>query len=282
MRRKRSEGMGRLGVSVSCLVFVALAGCRYVDGLVELEDMLEKNQLKYEVAELSESGHKKRMKEIDDAYAEPRTPARVNLSLETSLHSISPHNRYAALAHGARACVWFAQNANTRHERERYALLGIAWGKEAKKRDSIAAESHYYLGLNRGELLKLRGFSVSKLARDMLGNLRMAQELDPGLDHCGPARALGELMVKIKAYPAHAIGTYERGVELLEEAVRGCPTYGKNYLLLAEAKIASEEFDKARALLNEMVDLPDPPDHAVDHQAWLVRAGELLSDLPGL
>ncbi len=43
-----------------------------------------------------------------------------------------------------------------------------------------------------------------------------------------------------------------------------------------------KEFDKARALLNEMVDLPDPPDHAVDHQAWLVRAGELLSDLPGL
>ena len=78
MRKRRSEGCARgsgarlLIVGVSCLTVLALDGCQQVDGLVELEDVLERNQLKYESAELSEASLKKRMKEIDDAYADPR------------------------------------------------------------------------------------------------------------------------------------------------------------------------------------------------------------------
>ena len=283
MRKKRSdETAKRLGVSVCGLVFLALVGCTYVDGLVELEDMIEKNQLKYEGAQLSEAGLKRRMKEIDDAYAEPRTPAKVNLSLETSLHSISSHNGYLALARGARACVWTAKHATTRADREQYALLGIAWGKEAVKRASTQVASYYYLALNRGVLLELRDFGISRLARSMKGNLLMARELDRSFDDCGPARALGELMVQTRRLPLYSIGTYNEGIELLDQAVKDCTTYGENYLVSAESLIVGGEFDRARALLNQLVDLPDPPDHAADHQGWLARASELMSDLPGL
>lgn len=282
MRKRRSEGGELLIVGSSCLVFLFFTGCEQVDGLIELEDMLERNQLKYEAAQLSEASLTKRMQEIDDAYAEPRSPASVNLSLETSLYSISRHNGYAALWRGARACAWLARNAKIRSEKEEHALLGIAWGKEAVKRDSARAESYYYLALNEGILLELRDYSLQKFARNMKGNLLMAHELDSGLEHCGPERVLGQLMVKTRKLPLYGIGSYQLGIEKLEAARDRCPDYGDNYIALAEALIEGGDYARARTLLNEMVDLPGPPDHSADHQHWLARASELLADLPGL
>ena len=180
MRKRRSEGCGRgrgvrsVAIVVSWLMVLAFAGCKEVDGLVKLEDMLERNQLQYESARLSAASLAKRMKEVDDAYAEPRTWAKVNLSLETSLLSISPEGGYAALWRGARACAWLSLNAATRSDEEKYAFLGIAWGREAVKRDSTLAASYYYLALNEGRLLQLRDYKLRKFAREMKGHLLMA------------------------------------------------------------------------------------------------------------
>lgn len=266
----------------SSLMFLMMAGCSSADGLIALEDVMEGNQLKYEQARLSTAALEKRIKEIDEAYAEPRTSARVNLSLETSLLSIAPENGYAALWRGARACAWLARDAATRSEREEYAFMGIAFGKEAVKRSSTVAESYYYLALNEGILLDVRDYTLQKFARDMKGNLLMAESLDPGMDHCGPDRALGRLTVKAGKFPAYGIGDYGSGIRLLEEARERCPTFGANHLELAEALIHVGNFERARAVLNEMVDLPHPPDHSADHQRWLARASDLLNDLPGL
>lgn len=267
---------------ISCLALLIVAGCSSAEGLVELEDVMERNQLKYEVAQLSKAALEKRMKEIDDAYAEPRTPASVNLSLETSSLSISQENGYGALWRGARACAWLARHAVSRAQKEDYAFKGIAFGREAVKRASTLAESYYYLALNEGILLEMRDYSLRRFARDMKGHLLMARSLDPGLDHCGPQRALGRLMVKTRKFPSYGTGDYQGGIRQLEEARERCPTFGANHLELAEALIEGGEHARARAVLNEMVDLPHPPDHSADHQRWLARASELLSDLPGL
>lgn len=274
--------MGLPVAGVSCLVILAFAGCKEVDGLVELEDMLERNKLKYEPAELSGASLEKRMKEIDDAYAEPRTWAKVSLSLETSLLSISPQNGYAALWRGARACAWLSRNAATRSDKEDYSLLGIAWGKEAIKRDSTRPESYYYLGLSEGLLLEEREYKLPKFLRDMKGNLLMADQIDANLDYCGPKRALGRLLVQARKYPLYPIGDYAQGVEYLEAATQDCPTFGENYLALAEALIDGGDYQRARTLLNQMVAMPGPPDHSADHEHWLARASDLLNDLPGL
>ena len=53
--QRRSRGVELLIVGVSCVMVLVFAGCKQVDGLVELEDMLERNQLKYEPARLSEA-----------------------------------------------------------------------------------------------------------------------------------------------------------------------------------------------------------------------------------
>ncbi len=288
MQKRRSEGCGRgrrvqlVAVLASWLMVLAFAGCKEVDGLVKLEDMLERNHLKFETAQLSKAGLAKRMKEIDDAYAEPRTWAKVSLSLETSLFSISPEDGYAALWRGARACAWLSLNAATRADEEQYAYLGIAWGREAVKRDSTSALSYYYLALSEGRLLELRDYKLRKFARDMKGHLLMAGNIDPSVDFCGPKRALGRLLVRTRNQPTFSIGNYAEGLAYLEEARQDCPTFGENYLALAEALIYGGELERARTLLNQMVDMPNPPDHSADHQHWLAKASDLLNDLPGL
>ena len=45
------------------------------------------------------------MKSIDEHYVEPRTPAKVEYSLETALASISRANDFGALWRAARACA---------------------------------------------------------------------------------------------------------------------------------------------------------------------------------
>ena len=288
MQKRRSEGYGRVrgvqlvAAGVSWLIVLAFAGCKEVDGLVQLEDMLERKHLKYETAQLSKAGLAKRMKEIDDTYAEPRTWAKVELSLETSSLSISPEDGYASLWRGARACAWLSLNAPTRAEEHRFAYLGIAWGREAVKRDSTSAQSYYYLALSEGRLLELRDYKLRKFAQDMKGHLLMAGQIDPRVDFCGPKRALGRLLVLSRKQPNFSIGNFAEGLAYLEEARRDCPTFGENYLALAEAMIDGGELERARTLLNQMVDMPGPPDHSADHQHWLAKASDLLNDLPGL
>lgn len=287
--QKRISDPRRPGLRVRCvavgvvwLLALSFVGCKQVDGLVKLEDMLERNQLKYEPAQLSTTSLKKRMSEIDEAYAEPRTWAKVSLSLETSLLSISPEDGYAALWRGTRACAWLARNAPTDEEAERYALLGIAWGNEAIKRDSTQAASYYYLALNEGRLLELRDFKLRTYAREMKGHLLMAERLDPSIDYCGPKRALGRLLFQTRGELNFAIGDFGESLQYLEQAREACPSFGENYLVLAEALIEAGQFERARGLLNQMVDLPGPPDHSADHQHWLAEASDLLNNLPGL
>ena len=160
--------------------------------------------------------------------------------------------------------------------------MGIRWGREAVKRDSTLADSYYYLALNEGRLLELRDYKLRKLAREMKGHLLMAGQIDPSVDFCGPKRALGRLLVQARKHPSFSIGNYAEGLQYLEEARQDCPTFGENYLATAEALIVGGEFERARTLLNQMVDMPGPPDHSADHQHWLTKASDLLNDLPGL
>ena len=93
---------------------------------------------------------------------------------------------------------------------------------------------------------------------------------------------LGRLLAQSRRYPLYSIGDSAQGVEYLEAAMENCPTFGENYLALAEALIDSGDYERARTLLNQMVAMPGPPDHSADHEHWLARASDLLNDLPGL
>lgn len=276
-RRRSEEDVRRVGARVALAVAAALfAGC---DLTPSLEDTLGP-RLAYEEVDLAPGLLADRMKEIDASYAEPRTPAKVQVSYETSLISISPKNGYEALWKGARACAWIALNDPSPARRLEYAKKGCLMGQEAVKKLSNRVESHYYyahcLGALAQESPQRPGRRDIQKIRD---EIQLALALDPRYDHCGPHRFLGELMVKTDPYPLFAVGTLTVGLQHLETATKLCPDFGENHLKYAEALREDGRLDRARRAAERVLSCPVPPDYSVEHKDWLEKATTLIEEL---
>ena len=221
-RRGRSSGV-RFGAIVAAMAIGGLLGCHapeIVEDTFPAHMIYEGRTLAYEEANLSEITAQKRLDEIDRQFAEPRTPAGVRLSQETCQYSITGESHYGALWRGSRACAWLAGDAASSSERSNCALDGIAWGKAAVERDSADASSYYYLAINYLHLFDMQLVKERRLAGRIKENLRMARSLDPQVDHCGPSRALGLLIVMMVDQPLLSLGTRSGGITLLKEATQ--------------------------------------------------------------
>jgi len=287
--RRQGEGIGgraqgRRGawVALALMAAAAAGGCGGIDAFApEMDDIVRPSQLKYEETDLTPTALADRMREVDDAYAEPRSPAKVSLSLETSVHSISNVNGYAALWRGARACAWLARNLHDRSQRETFALKGISMGREAAHRASTNVESFYYLGLCLGAFAELKGTPPRDIVREMRDMMQMAMALDAKFDYCGPHRFLGLLMVESDAYPLYAVGNAELGLKHLETAAKVCPDYGENHLVYAQALEKEGHGELARAEAEKVLQSARPKDLTAEHDRWLEEANDILQGLQG-
>ena len=97
--RRRSLESWRRAWAVSAVALVS--GCSTVP-LVTMHDVWDANAYRPIEQNLSPAALERNMAEIDAQYAEPRTPAKVALSLETAEVSTSPNNSFAALWRGAK------------------------------------------------------------------------------------------------------------------------------------------------------------------------------------
>ena len=286
---------GLLGLTVIGTMVLGLTGCiqEYVDDQL----VLGPRTVELDTTELSPTLLAERIREIDENYAEPRTPARVALSLETSLISISPVNDYEALWRGMRACAWLARNyplstdgplaslGASASMRRQFALRGVALGQQARAKISHRVESFYYLGQCQLALLE-QGLNVARpTIREAQEHLKIAIALDAGFDHCGPRRALGEVLIAASERTFLRKGARDAYVrdatDHLRAAANACPDYAKNRLALARASIKRRDYETARANLEEVLVSQTPADYASDHERWLEEANELLIDLQG-
>ena len=272
---KRSERLTGKLLGVLALV-CGLAGCSNI--APEIDDVLEK-KLMYKEMNFTEGKLAERMKEIDSSYAEPRTPTKVQLSYETSLDSISKVNGYEALWRGTRACAWLGLYHPERAQREQFAEKGIRMGYEAVKKTSTKVESHYYLALCIGGLADVRGTASPDLVKSMKERMLIANAINPGFDHCGPDRFLGELTVKTADYPLWGIGTVAGGLEMLRRACANCPDFGENHLIYARSLMDDGQTEKAREELDKVLKCPKPQDYTAEHEKWLQEATTLLTEL---
>lgn len=274
----------RLSAAGLCVALLGLlSGCEGLDVLApSMEDIVNENPFHHEETNLTPEALADRMKEIDTLYAEPRYFEKVNHSYGVCLQSISHQNDYGALWRGARACAWVALEESRPHsERRDYALKGIAIGKAAVDKASTSAESHYYLALCLAAYADMKQSASKEFLQRISYHAKMARELDPKLDFCGPQRILGRLMVDTEDYPLYAVGTAAEGLALLKEATAMCPEFGENHLVYAKALQKDDEYDQAREQLETLLTLPKPPDHSAEHEAWLKEATQLLTSLQG-
>ena len=284
-RSSRRWSGGRIlgGVALSSLL-LGMTGClqQYLDD----EFVIGPRQVEIDTSELSPTLLADRIQEIDNHYAEPRTPARVALSLETSLISISPVNDYEALWRGIRACSWLAKHYPSPSARKQYALRGVALGQQARAKISSRVESYYYTAQCQLALIEQGYFVARPTYREAEERLKIAVALDPSFDHCGPHRALGKLLLAASERALVSRKGIRRtrlseALDHVSKAVESCPEYGENRLALAQASIARQDYETARASLEEVLVSGTPEDSTAAHQRWLEEANGLLMDLAG-
>ena len=115
---------------------------------------------------------------------------------------------------------------------------------------SQRAEAHFYYALCMGA----RAQAVNLEGLGLIGNMVKAAEAavaaDPKAIHGGPHRLLGGIYLHAPAWPT-SCGDSETAVEHLQKAVALDPTWPENHLILAEALLAEDREDEARAALSK-------------------------------
>ena len=115
--------------------------------------------------------------------------------------------------------------------------------------------AHYlaaYLTGMEAENDPLRGLAlVPLIEREAM----IASDLDPGIDHGGPDRMLGELYLHAPGIPI-SIGDSAKAVDRFRRALDHDPEFPENRLGLVEALLAEEELGRAcfelKGVLSEM------------------------------
>src|SRR5262249_49360088 len=93
--------------------------------------------------------------------------------------------------------------------------------------------SHYYLGLNLGQLARTRSFGALKLVDQMEHEFTTAERLDASFDFGGPDRSLG--LLYRDAPTIISIGNRSKSREHLRKAVELAAEYPENRLNLIES-----------------------------------------------
>jgi len=189
------------------------------------------------------------------AYAvenDPLEHARSRFQDTRNLYTVQPKAPQCAWQFG-RACFDLAELATNRDERADVAQLGIAACRQGLANNSNSVQSHYYLGLNLGQLARTRGFGALKLVDQMERELSAARELDPHFDYGGPDRSLGLLYRDAPTFLS--VGNRTKAAEHLRKAVELAPDFPENRLNLIESYLKWGNRSDARREMDDLEQL---------------------------
>jgi len=154
---------------------------------------------------------------------------------------------------GSRLCLNLAERETNQDRREKLAGEGVAFAGTAVASggDSDGAV-HYYLAANLGlavrEHLTLAMDNMKRLEGEMIKALALSPDIDDG----GPLRLLGTLYIKAPEWP-NGIGDRDKGLSLLQQAVKKFPNHPLNHLFYAEAILAIDDGGSAERAKAEFV-----------------------------
>lgn len=148
------------------------------------------------------------------------------------------------------ACFDLADIASSRDERGDVAQKGIDACRHAIAQAPKSAPSHYYLGLDLGQLARTRSFGALKLVDQMEQELLEAARLDAHFDQAGPDRSLG--LLYRDAPSLISVGNRSKAREHLRRAVELAPDFPENRLDLIESYLKWGDRPHARQELAEL------------------------------
>ncbi len=145
----------------------------------------------------------------------------------------------------ARACFDWADLAETKAQRVSIAEQGVAACRANLARESNSAPSHYYLGMNLGQIAQTKRLSALDLVAQMETEFVLVKTLDPKFDFAGPDRNLGLLYRDAPGWPL-SIGNKAKARQHLDQCVTLAPEYPENWLNRIEAEVQWGENSRAR------------------------------------
>jgi hypothetical protein len=154
-------------------------------------------------------------------------------------------NDAAALWQFARAAFDWADLQTVNARKREIAEQGVAAARRYIAHDAKAAEGHYYLGMNLGEVAETETLGALKLVREMETEFGIALKANAALDHAGSDRNLGLLYRDAPGWPT-SIGSRAKARQHLQQAFILAPSYPDNALNLIESDLDWSDVDAAR------------------------------------
>ena len=161
--------------------------------------------------------------------------------------------------------------------RAKLAREGIEACRKLVAAQPAVAAGYYYLGMNMGQLARVKQLSALGMVKDMVAAFDKARALDATFSNAGPDRNLGLLYYKAPGWPL-SIGNKKKARHHLLRAVELAPDFPPNRLSLLEAL---EDWDDDRAAAEQRRALKQlwpkarkkfaGPDWALDWADWNAR-----------
>ncbi len=124
-------------------------------------------------------------------------------------------------------------------------------------RDAQAGVAYFFKGLCIGRLGEMRGVWGSlKIIEPFRKDMEAAAQINPAIDRGGPPRALGRFYFKL---PRIIGGDIQKSIDHLLQAVSHGPAYWENHFFLAESYFENHQYLKARAELQQAMDMAAQP-----------------------
>jgi tetratricopeptide (TPR) repeat protein len=162
-------------------------------------------------------------------------------------------------------------------KRAHFSGRGIEYAKAAIDLEPKRVEGHYYSGENLGLSATTKVVGAKFMVPSVRDAAKKAMQLDSCYDHGGPPRLLGSLYAEAPPWPA-SIGDPDKGVDLLQQALKCDPGYALNNLLLANALCKAEKYDEAKQQYQIVFDAQPKPEYQHSLPTWKARAKKGAED----
>jgi tetratricopeptide (TPR) repeat protein len=190
----------------------------------------------------------------------------ISLAAAEKVLENQPQNERANYC-AARASTWLIQFGGEGVDVKSLAKQGYKYARAAEKSDSKNGEYAFLAG-------SLLGFLAQKNPAAHMGSLKTiydkfdrAVKLDPDFNGGESLRGMGMLLVKSPAWPI-GVGDPDEGIKVLEQAVEAHPEHPANHLYLAEALVATEQYEEASASIAKTLEILGSGTWGVPGEVW--------------
>jgi tetratricopeptide (TPR) repeat protein len=159
------------------------------------------------------------------------------------------------------------RRAKFAHKGEEYAKRAIAAGPQR-------AEGHYLRAIHLGFIASTKSIGALELLPEMAREAKEAIALDEKIDHAGPHRLLGVLLLRAPAWPT-SLGDVDEGLSEMQKAVALAGDWPGNRLYYAEALIANDKRAEAKPELERVLAVQPNPEWNRELGRWRGEAERL-------